>query len=223
MRGLIRDRLRAGTHDLACEALLHSTSLLAHNIYNTHCRSDNFIMYKFWVCYGTLKVPIGSTLLDLWVGSGAYKVYTAQRHTWSRYGLWAFGTQRNCWGLWGPPKPQQFRCVLCGSGGCIKICHIVLTLHCCLINSMPIASYRSSAEWLDWSIMILLKPEILYQIPTFLRLWSSVFPISIIYTRPRQILIARAFDNNRAHSLNGTKAQGNIIQTQRSWCGSISK
>ena len=33
MRGLIRDRLRAGTHDLACEALLHSTSLLAHNIY----------------------------------------------------------------------------------------------------------------------------------------------------------------------------------------------
>ena len=47
MRGLIRDRLRPGTHDLACEALLHSTSLLAHNIYNTHCRSDNFIMYKF--------------------------------------------------------------------------------------------------------------------------------------------------------------------------------
>ena len=33
MRGLIRDRLRPGTHDLACEALLHSTSLLAHNIY----------------------------------------------------------------------------------------------------------------------------------------------------------------------------------------------
>ena len=33
MRGLIRDRLRLGTHDLACEALLHSTSLLAHNIY----------------------------------------------------------------------------------------------------------------------------------------------------------------------------------------------
>ena len=35
MRGLIRDRLRAGTHDLACEALLHlhCTGLLAHNIY----------------------------------------------------------------------------------------------------------------------------------------------------------------------------------------------
>ena len=33
MRGLIRDRLRPGTHDLACEALLHSTSLLAHDIY----------------------------------------------------------------------------------------------------------------------------------------------------------------------------------------------
>ena len=33
MRGLIRDRLRPGTHDLACEAVLHSSSLLAHNIY----------------------------------------------------------------------------------------------------------------------------------------------------------------------------------------------
>ena len=33
MRGLIRDRLRAGTHDLACEALLHSSALLSHNIY----------------------------------------------------------------------------------------------------------------------------------------------------------------------------------------------
>ena len=33
-----------------------------------------------------------------------------------------------------------------GGGGCIEICHIVLALHCCLINSVPIASYRSSAE-----------------------------------------------------------------------------
>ena len=33
MRGLIRDRLQAGTHDLACEALLHSSALLSHNIY----------------------------------------------------------------------------------------------------------------------------------------------------------------------------------------------
>ena len=33
-----------------------------------------------------------------------------------------------------------------GGGGCIEICHIVLALHCCLINSVPIASYISSAE-----------------------------------------------------------------------------